>query len=381
MDDEIRTFADGRPAVPPYPMEAREAARRRLLQEARGKAGFRFPRIGLQVAGAFGLTVLLVGGVSVALSSGQGAGPESVGSAAVASVEPQVTFAELEPKPGQYLLFESDTMHTSESMGEGGVQSRHLYRTHRTFYQSVETAGGLLRIEGLEPKAWPGQPLPKEAKSWQGGEWMQIDGHCPGTSDAYRTDYAYLSTLPADAEAMRARLYDRDSDDSMDEAAFTAARDLLRETYMPLAQRKALFEAMKTIPGVEVAEGVEDSAGRKGTALGRPWVGRNAQMIFDPASFTVLGERETVIDEKVAGAPVGTIVGHTAQLKVSVVDALPEVDATQDSSCESATMQPQPSANSVEPTPMPTPTSDATVNPVPMPTGVSITVTPTPTKG
>jgi hypothetical protein len=70
MDDEIVPFADGRPAAPAYPPHAREAARRRLLSEAAGPRRFRLPRLGWQAVGAFGLTVALVGGVGVALSSG-----------------------------------------------------------------------------------------------------------------------------------------------------------------------------------------------------------------------------------------------------------------------------------------------------------------------
>ncbi|MFI6326224.1 CU044_5270 family protein [Nonomuraea sp. NPDC050556] len=398
MDDEIRMFAEGRPSAPPYREEARQEARRRLVRETQGRGGFRLPRFTLQVAGAFALTVVLVGGVSVALTSGSGS-QGSVGSASV-SVEPQLTFPELTPRPDQYLLVESETMFTSE--GDG----RYLYRTYRKFYRPVDgNRQGLLWIEGRSPKEWPGNPLPESAKDWQGGSWMEIDGHCPGTSDAFRNDYAYLSTLPTDAEEMKKRLYKpapEGKDISPDQEAFTAFGDMVRETYLPLAQRKALVEAVKTIPGVEVAEGVEDSAGRKGMALGRvSETGQLAQWIFDPETYTFLGERGTVVDAAKAQAPVGSVMALTAQLKVTVVDALPEVeDADKDGSCEMATQQP-----TNAPTPMPTgpsPSDSAaptdSVAPTPTPTGsappsdeftvsstlrpeatITKTVTPTPT--
>lgn len=395
MDDEIRMFAEGRPAAPPYSEEARQEARRRLVQEASGRRVFRLPRFTLQVAGAFALTVVLVGGVSVALTSGQGT-QVSVGSSASVSVEPQLTFPELTPRPDQYLLVESETMYTSE--GDGG---RYLYRTYRKFYRPADgNRQGLLWIEGRSPKEWPGSPLPESAKSWQGGSWMEIAGHCPGTPDTFRTDFAYLSTLPTDPDELKKGLYKPEApegkDISPDAEAFTAFGDLVRETYLPLAQRKALVEAVKTIPGVEVAEGVEDSAGRKGTALGRvSALGQLEQWIFDPETYTFLGERSTVVDAAKAQAPVGSVMALTAQLKVTVVDTLPEVeDADKDSSCEMATLQPTnpptpmptgPSpTDSVAPTPLPTdsapPSDEATFSSTLRPeTPITKTVTPTPT--
>ncbi|MEV6984138.1 hypothetical protein AB0M95_23185 [Sphaerisporangium sp. NPDC051017] len=72
------------------------------------------------------------------------------------------------------------------------------------------------------------------------------------------------------------------------------------------------------------------------------------QHIFDPETFTYLGERGMVVDAKTAGAPVGSVLALTAQLKVSVVDALPEAhDASKDGSCEmtAETAEPSPSTS------------------------------------
>src|SRR6185437_14293122 len=102
MDDEIKLFTDGRPAAPAYPSQAREAARRRLLDEAAGGGGFRlrFPRLGWQAVGAFGVTITLVGGVGVALSSRTApvATPGAAATASVADTQP-AQFTELALKP------------------------------------------------------------------------------------------------------------------------------------------------------------------------------------------------------------------------------------------------------------------------------------------
>ncbi|MFC4591422.1 CU044_5270 family protein [Sphaerisporangium corydalis] len=340
MDDEIEIFTAGRPAAPPYPSEAREEARRNLLAEG-GRRRFRTPRFGWQAAGAFGLTVALIGGIALALPSWTGGSAARPGAAATesASVASSQGMGELSPKPGQFLLFESETMYTAEYAGDstGTDTARYLYRTQRKIWSSADgSAPGLLSITGLEPRALPGLPLPAEATRDERESWHQIAGHCPGSPDVFRTDYAYLSGLPSDGPAMRDYLYERDhGGQSADDGVFTAVGDLTRENYMPRAQRQALFEAAKTIPGVKVADGVKDAAGRAGVAVGREENGVLTQLVFDPDTFLFLGERGTVVDEKTGRAPVGTVVALTAQLKVSVVDRLPEAEgAARDGSCD-----------------------------------------------
>ncbi|KAB8195818.1 hypothetical protein FH608_009955 [Nonomuraea phyllanthi] len=369
MDDEIRVFAAGKPAVPPYGAQARARARERLLAEAAGGRSFRLPRLGWQAAAAFGATVVLVGGVAVALShQGQGA----TGPATAVTQSAELSTGELDPRPGQFIVIESDTMYGSLTVGTEG-ESRHLYRTHRKLWRSVDgSADGLLLVEGREPSPWPGRPLPEAAKDWAGSDWHVLPS-CPGR---HRLDYAFLSKLPADAAGMRARLYETAGKGSdRDRAAFDHMRDLVRETYLPKAQRDALFEAASTIPGVQVAEGVADSAGRKGVALGRlDPRGTLAQAVFDPATHLLLGERETVVDEKLAKAPKGSVLALTAQLKASVVDELPKAAPASRkaaSACPSpVSASPVPSPRSK--TPMPStapPRRSATAVPMPTPTG------------
>jgi hypothetical protein len=346
MDDDFEDFVDGRPAAPPYRPQARAQARERLLREAR--RGFRFPRLGWQAAAAFGVTVTLVGGVAVALA-GQGAGPDRTSTATSVNRTATQYFPELQPKPGQFILIESDTMYGATVGRPGAEPTRHLYRTHRKIYQSVDgQADGLLLIEGLEPKPWPGEKLPENAHRMQPPtrSWL---ASCPGQRGDQRDDYSYLSTLPADPERMRERFYQDDPGDRhADEVAFDAAGELVRETYLPKAQREAVFKAIKAIPGVEEAQGVQDSAGRTGVALGRQMDGTLHQLVFDPETHTLLGERGTVVDAKVAGAPEGSLIAHTAELSVTVVDKLPQVDDVDgDGSCAP---QPVPA----EPTPSPT---------------------------
>lgn len=375
MDDEIRQFAEGRPPAPAYRPEARARARELLLAEARGGGRFRLPRFGWQAVAAFGVTVALVGGVAAALS---GRPQEHLAAAAGATQSAAVAeppAGDLEPRPGQFILVESDTMYGSMTMGRNGEESRHLYRTHRKIWQSVDgSADGLLLIEGREPRPWPGQrELPKDAEGRQSSLWTTLAA-CPGAP--HRSDYTYLSTLPTDPAALRERLYTAADEKGVDrdERAFGAAGDLVRETYLPKAQRDALFEAVKGIPGTQVAEGVEDSAGRKGVALGRTAGGTLTQLIFDPATHMFLGERQTVVDERAGQAPEGSVVALTAQLKVSVADRLPDEAATAEpgGGCPSSAVPP-----TEQPTPAATlsPPENVTEGPEPAVTG-TMTATP-----
>ncbi|MEU6999329.1 CU044_5270 family protein [Nonomuraea sp. NPDC046570] len=367
MDDEIEVFAKGRPAASPYPEEARRVARERLLgRAAAGGRGWRLPRMGWQAAGAFGLTVVLVGGVAVALS-GRGEVPALRPLDVTASVVARGV-PELDPKPGQFIVVESETMHPSYSFGS--KETRHLYRTKRKIWQSVDgKANGLLMVEGLEPRQYPGWPIPDDAKDWEGRtSWMEELPACPDLRGDRRTDYVHVGTLPTEARAMLAHLYEMNEEkkgktrgNPIDERVFESVMALSMETYLPRAQRKALFEAAKEIPGVEVAEGVEDSAGRKGVALGRIQRGVLAQLIFDERTYGFMGQRDTVVDAAQAQAPKGSLLALTAQTSVSVVDTLPQVDGVESGSC------------------MPQPTITATITPTPIPEpGVTVTITPIP---
>lgn len=380
MDEEIKIFADARPVVPPYREEARRAARQALLDAATGlgdsrhrgslwsalrmagRGGNRPPgqlwRFGWQVAGAFGVTLALVGGVSVVLARQE---PPATGQNVAAPLEESAKvvdthFPELHPKPGQYVLIKSQTMYTAEVDGEV-----YLYRTERSLYRSADgNAAGLIQIKALPPKPYPGRSLPPVARNEGTGtvEWLEIARQCPGWSSDARRDYAYLSGLPADPDGMRDFLYRKAAQkDDPDSAAFDNAGDLVRETYMPKAQREALFTAIAAIPGVERAEGVQDSAGREGVALGRQVGGVLTQLIFDPETFAFLGERGTVVKDEFYGAPAGSLVAHTAQMSVEVVDRLPKVSLPEpDSSCEMSISTPEPTPEvSVSPSEEPVP--------------------------
>ncbi|MEU7939954.1 CU044_5270 family protein [Microbispora bryophytorum] len=341
MTDEIDLVARERPDVAPYSLAAKAAARRRLTDPAKRPARPR-PRPYLLLAG--GTALLAAAGAAAVTTILTGpqtpAGPQTRPVAVSAGVVrlPKVSnmsaeevlgkaaraVTDLSPRDDQFVTVSSQTMYEATVVGEDKKESRYLYRTKRTIWLSADgTKDGALKVENLEPRAYPGWPIPPEAYREKGTEWMRL----PACNSVRDTAYTSLRKLPADPEKMRAYLYDRPrGDNPPDTGAWTAVGDLLRETYVPAPQRAALFKAAATIPGVTVNESAEDAAGRTGIGVGRVSGGVRAEIIFDPSTYELLGERGIVVDEKEAKAPTGSLVASTAQLEVTVDDTAPKVD-------------------------------------------------------
>jgi hypothetical protein len=348
MTDEFDVIAQARPEVPAYSPTAKASARRRLTALSGGASPRRRP-YGLAIAG-----VAVVAGASVVLVNGLQPVPPQVpgrtaepapgskpGSGAVAL--PEITnmsasevlgraaqaATDLKPRDDQFIKVTSQTMYPAISPpahmenGKTTKESRYLYRTKRTIWLSADgSKDGTLNVEYLQPRAYPGRPLPKEATVGAGtSESMKLPtcGHVPDTV------YTRLKRLPASESGMRAHLYSgpRTKNPAAVDA-WTKVGDLLRETYMPAAQRAALFKAAATIPGVKVTGGMTDAAGRRGIGVGLVRFGVREDLVFDAKTFDLLGERGTVVDAKKARAPVGSVVAATARLQVSVEDEAPD---------------------------------------------------------
>ncbi|MBG0828886.1 CU044_5270 family protein [Planomonospora sp. ID67723] len=364
-EDEIQLVAAVRPDAPPYDPQAKAAARRGLVAAAVSRTPARSFLRGPRMTLLAGALAVAVGATATALATGiapaAGPGPDRGPVEEVVVALPQIapvsasevldraasaatrTGTDLEPRDDQFVKVESETMYgafsgnaTNAETGETVPEARHLYRTKRTIWQSADgSRDGSLRIEHLEPRAYPGWPIPEEAHREAGTVEMLRLPACEPPPDFLRTDYAALKRLPADAEGMRAHLYEGDrGGNSEDEAAWTRVGDMLRENYLPAAQRAALFQAAATIPGVDAVRDAEDAAGRRGIGVGRVDAGGiREDLVFDPATYELLGERGIVVDEKLAKSPEGSLVASTAQLSVTVADEAPAVDDDGASGC------------------------------------------------
>ncbi|MFI6507082.1 CU044_5270 family protein [Streptosporangium sp. NPDC050855] len=285
--------------------------------------------------------VALAGTVYVTAVHSPSAGPDrvapSVRMAPVAVTEVLRRAAEtvsaegdLRPRPGQFLFLESQVMFPVE-VEEDGRTRRYLDRgVHRIWLPAEGSPldGGVMSVRHLPPEPYPGEPLPAEAlrRAESRSEPARVTGR-DDRPDHLRTDYAYLSRLPADPAGMREHLFTGLTGGAVDHyEAWGRAGAMITQAYMPVAQRAALFRAIGTIPGVRTVEGVEDATGRRGVAaaMSNPESGIRHEYIFDPVTYRYLGERVVVVDAATAGAPAGSVLTSTALLKVAVADRAPE---------------------------------------------------------
>ena len=134
-----------------------------------------------------------------------------------------------------------------------------------------------------------------------------------------QSNYIDILGLPTNPIALRAELYriglGRGASD--DEEAISLISEILQRGYAPAALRKALFETMKTVPGVAVVDRNVTLDGRSGVALGRPEPARGGErheLIFDPDTGEFIGERQ------VSTTPAATLEDAVSRELVDKID-------------------------------------------------------------
>lgn len=233
---------------------------------------------------------------------------------------------ELHPRPGQYLVYESQTMATAESFHGAHHRSRYLTRSRETVWYPVagDATGAVMETTNLPPRAYPGWPIPPEA--WETVGHSGPARFAAGDTRPLRTDYAHTSRLPSTAAGMHEYLYLDLHDGLADLHAWDRVGELL-QAYLPAAQRAALFRAASAIHGVTTIGQATDAAGRTGigVTLVIPGLGVREEYILDRTTYQYLGERSVVTDAARAKAPAGSMLMSSALLKVSVADHPPTV--------------------------------------------------------
>jgi hypothetical protein len=155
------------------------------------------------------------------------------------------------------------------------------------------------------------------------------------------------SAVPTDPDGLLAAVYQLVKDpacspipvgDTVQDRAFMLIDGML-QTLMPAEVRAALYQALAKIPGVTVAQGATDAAGRRGVAFARAaaiegpgssdWL--RLEIILDSHAYRYLGARHVVTrDHFIPNTPSGSkgtrfhkgqVLVSRAQLALAVVDA------------------------------------------------------------
>ena len=173
---------------------------------------------------------------------------------------------------------------------------------------------------------------PEFLTSWQRREWKAAGSphlSSGGVEDVALHGQPFLDTsgLPTQPKALRklieARKIPLVVGPPGEAETFTLIGDMLRNTYLPPAFRAALYRVVAELPKVELRGVVEDPAGRTGIGVAFTKGSTIHELIFDPQTSALLGEREIaarrIPDLQV---PAGTETGSATYLESKVVDSL-----------------------------------------------------------
>lgn len=250
--------------------------------------------------------------------------------AAVAATQP----AEPAPGPGQYLYIRAREAYLSTVGYNPHCRSRPTHPCEITKQWSVMSprvrqtwiaADGAGRARVVYSK-------PEFLTSGQRRAWKAA-GSPPlrygGVEDFALTAHPFLDTsdLPTEPRALRRLIEARRIplvDGPPGEAeTFTLIGDMLRNTYLPPVFRAALYRVVAELPGVELLGRVKDPVGRSGIGIAFTKGGDTHELIFDPKTSALLGEREVAAHRiPELHVPAGTETGSTAYLESKVVDSL-----------------------------------------------------------
>lgn len=196
---------------------------------------------------------------------------------------------------------------------------------HRQTWRGCDDSG-LIREQAGPPRFFTldGQ------RRWEAAGSPELPGGlhqtvlAPGCMESRRSQER-AALLPTDPVALLAAITQGHRGDGLPgEEAFSAIRRLLRTPEAPLELCRALYQAVRGLPGVVGLGEVVDCAGRAGLGIETQLAGYLLRLVFDPHSWRMLGEQETLTNPEFDYAPVGTITGWAVYLREERVAALPD---------------------------------------------------------
>ena len=267
------------------PRESRRGSRPLIRRLALGASG-------LAVATALGFTLL--GGGEGRLSVSDARAAETLRSAA-AEAEAHGLPA---PRPGEYVYFRSRQAQRRSAGGYAWFE--------RSIRESWIGADGALRTRvSAQPIAFAG---PGARARWEAAgrpelsELPAVETHRFPTAGrkvipfgGSRLTYPELLALPTGSTELYRRIRaaaEQGGGDSVEDESFTIVSDVVRFVPLPAELRAAFFRAAAQIPGIGYSERARDLAGRTGVGIWFEDDSGRTTLIFDPATYELLGSRD-----------------------------------------------------------------------------------------
>ena len=331
--DVIRRFRDG---VPPADEEtiARARASLHMRVEAPRSAQGRPPRRPWvprwRLAAAVAAALIIAIGVPALLPGGRSGGAPKAAAKVLLHVSDVAARqdATAPPGPDQYVYTKTRDSYLNvwADAGPNHEGFTVLMPGTREAWIRPDGAGRLLETTGTptflseeDRSVWIASGRPD-----LGGNRTTDETYPAGPQGLFYLD---LSGLPTDPDQLQQLIEDRKVEGGPpgDAETFTIIGDMLRETYASPELRAALYQIASGLPGVELIGDVTDEEGRPGVAVGYPSDGLRHDLIFDPNTSALLGERTVVTDpsrsEEAQHLRVGDVIGWAVYLSSGVVDS------------------------------------------------------------
>lgn len=348
--DELSLLRRIRAEVPEASADALHRGRAALLERAQdapaapavSTAKRRHPVrwLGLGAIGTVGAAALILTLVATNVLglAGWRGGAESA-AAAVLDRAALATITSSDPvlQPGQYLLVGTDAVYRATVRPDGGGGDEHTSVTFLTIerdklYIPADRSGDWVWVRGLTE---PYKSFSDEGARLAQEHYARMLADTGGEPEMLRAPrgefygsagrYDDLGDLPRDPQQLLNYIYKATlgAGRSADGEALVWIADTLRTGRVPADLRAALYRAAAGIPGVEITEQVANLDGRTGISIGRVETvdGTRQDIIIDPATGSLIGEREVLVREAL-GLPAGTTTAFTA-VTTSVVDSAP----------------------------------------------------------
>ena len=202
-----------------------------------------------------------------------------------------------ELKPGEYWYVRTRTLWTTGVEGSAGA-----YTAMGLQIREEWTAANGARRWTTRPVGSIRFPSAQDRERWQADgrpdltEPSSVDrSHAGFVMGMREYGYRQLLALPRDPQALYARFHSAAVEcrcgNGVDDQTFVIAVELLRTTPLPTALRAAILQATARIPGIE-QHAERDITGRPGVAVAYHGSQGTQALIFDPATYELLGDRE-----------------------------------------------------------------------------------------
>lgn len=239
--------------------------------------------------------------------------------------------------PGQYLKVETEALTGASSVADGQQLSWYVTTTDE-LYIPADASGEWIWARQAPVPTETAPEVVEEATRLQPtvdpatyaaltGVFRAPDGAF-GNGEQYTIVGAPLTEtedLPRDPQALLDRIYEHTegAGKTPDLEAFETIVESLRTGIIPADLRASFYQAAALIPGVEVMDQQATIDGRTGIAIGKatPEGGSRQDMIIDPTSGLVIGERIVILQD-FPGVSAGTVESWTS-VQTSVVDSAP----------------------------------------------------------